>query len=180
MHKSKNSSKEKQSQDIKELLVSINRVSKTVKGGKNMSFSALVVVGDLNGRIGYAKGNAIEVSVAKSKAFNKAKNRMIKVSLKNGRTLHHASSASFCAAKVYLKPAPMGTGVIAGGAMRSIFECAGILDVVAKSFGTSNSYNLVAATFSALKSIQSPKDIAFRRGKEISYIVKKRNELETL
>lgn len=166
--------KEKPAQEIKELLVSINRVSKTVKGGKNMSFSALVVVGDGNGKIGYAKGNANEVSAAKSKAFDKAKKSMVKISIKDGRTIHHASKSSFCAARVYIKPAPMGTGVIAGGAMRFIFECAGISDVVAKSFGTSNSYNLVAATFSALKSVESPKDVAHRRDKDIAHISRKK------
>lgn len=177
MSKLKGSPKEKHSQEIKEILVSVNRVSKTVKGGKNMSFSVLVVVGDGAGKVGYAKGNAVEVSVAKSKAFDRAKKSMIKIPLKNGRTIHHESCASYCASKVYIKPAPMGTGVIAGGAMRSIFECAGIVDVVAKSIGTSNDYNLVAATFTALKEIESPKEVAFRRGKDIAYVVKKRNDL---
>jgi small subunit ribosomal protein S5 len=165
--------------DLKEHLVSINRVSKTVKGGKNMSFSALVVVGDSVGNVGYAKGNASEVSSAKAKAFERAKKNMIKVSLKNGRTLHHGIKSAFCAAKVYIKPAPSGTGLIAGGAMRAIFECVGIKDVVAKSVGTSNSYNLVAATFSALKKIESPRDIAFRRRKDVSKIIESRNIIQT-
>ncbi len=161
--------------EIVERLVAINRVSKTVKGGKNMSFSALVVVGDKNGRVGFGKGNATEVSDAKNKAFEAAKKAMIKISLKEGRTVHHDIFGRFCSAKVYLRSAPAGTGVIAGGPMRAIFECAGIHDVVAKSVGTSNPYNMVGATFSALKNLTSPKNIAEKRSKEISEIVKRRN-----
>lgn len=172
---SKNTQKEKASTEIVERLVSINRVSKTVKGGKNMSFSALVVVGDKNGRVGFGKGNATEVSDAKNKAFESAKKSMIKVSLKEGRTIHHDIFASFCSAKVYLRSAPAGTGVIAGGPMRAVFECVGISDVVAKSVGTSNPYNMVGAVFLAFKKLVSPKIIAERRGKEISEIVKRRN-----
>lgn len=171
----KNNQKEKGSVEIVERLVSINRVSKTVKGGKNMSFAALVVVGDKNGRVGFGKGNATEVSDAKNKAFEAAKKAMIKVSLKEGRTVHHDIFSRFCAAKVYLRAAPAGTGVIAGGPMRAVFECAGIHDIVAKSVGTSNPYNLVAATFAALKALVSPKMVAERRSKEISEIVKRRN-----
>lgn len=165
----------KNTPEIVEILVSINRVSKTVKGGKNMSFSALVVVGDKNGRIGFGKGNATEVSDAKNKAFETAKKSMMKISLKEGRTIHHDVFASFCSAKVYLRSAPVGTGVIAGGPMRAIFECAGIHDIVAKSVGTSNPYNMVGATFAALKSLVSPKLIAEKRSKEISEIIKRRN-----
>jgi small subunit ribosomal protein S5 len=171
----KNNQKEKGGVEIVERLVAINRVSKTVKGGKNMSFAALVVVGDKNGRVGFGKGNATEVSDAKNKAFEAAKKAMIKVSLKEGRTIHHDIFSRFCAAKVYLRAAPAGTGVIAGGPMRAVFECAGIHDVVAKSVGTSNPYNLVAATFAALKALVSPKIVAERRSKEISEIVKRRN-----
>jgi small subunit ribosomal protein S5 len=171
----KNNQKEKGGVEIVERLVAINRVSKTVKGGKNMSFAALVVVGDKNGRVGFGKGNATEVSDAKNKAFEAAKKAMIKVSLKEGRTIHHDIFSRFCAAKVYLRAAPAGTGVIAGGPMRAVFECAGIHDVVAKSVGTSNPYNLVAATFAALKALVSPKMVAERRSKEISEIVKRRN-----
>lgn len=167
--------REKQASEIVEKLVAINRVSKTVKGGKNMSFSALVVVGDGNGRVGFGKGNATEVADAKSKAFEAAKKAMIKVALKEGRTIHHDIHGRFCAGKVYLRSAPAGTGVIAGGPMRAIFECAGIHDVVAKSVGTSNPYNLVGATFAALKQLLSPKLIAERRSKEISEIIKRRN-----
>ncbi len=167
--------KEGANSEIVEKLISINRVSKTVKGGKNMSFAALVVVGDKNGRVGFGKGNATEVSDAKNKAFEAAKKAMTKISLKEGRTIHHDIFARFCSAKVYLRAAPAGTGVIAGGPMRAIFECAGIHDIVAKSVGTSNPYNMVGATFSALKGLVSPKIVAERRSKEISEIVKRRN-----
>lgn len=161
--------------ELVEKLVSINRVSKTVKGGKNMSFSALVVVGDKNGKVGYGKGNATEVADAKNKAFEAAKKAMTKISLKEGRTIHHDITGRFCAGKVHLRSAPAGTGVIAGGPMRAVFECAGINDIVAKSIGTSNPYNLVAATFVALRELISPKIVAERRSKEISEIVKRRN-----
>lgn len=172
----KNNQKEKsQAAEITERLIAVNRVSKTVKGGKNMSFSALVVVGDKNGRIGFGKGNATEVSDAKNKAFEAAKKAMIRISLKEGRTIHHDIFGRFCSAKVYLRAAPAGTGVIAGGPMRAIFECAGINDIVAKSVGTSNPYNMVGATFAALKDLASPKSIAEKRSKEISEIVKRRN-----
>ncbi len=171
----KNNQKEKGASEITEKLVAINRVSKTVKGGKNMSFAALVVVGDKNGRVGFGKGNATEVSDAKNKAFEAAKKAMVKVALKEGRTIHHDIFARFCSAKVYLRTAPAGTGVIAGGPMRAIFECAGIHDIVAKSVGTSNPYNMIGATFAALKALVSPKIVAERRSKEISEIVKRRN-----
>ncbi len=161
--------------DIVERIVAINKVSKTVKGGKNLSFAALVIVGDKNGRVGYGKGNATEVSDAKNKAFEAAKKAMVKIALKEGRTIHHDSTAKYCSAKVYLRSAPAGTGVIAGGPMRAIFECAGIHDVVAKSVGTSNPYNMVGATFAALRQLVSPKIISERRSKEISDIVKRRN-----
>jgi len=165
----------KNNSEVLEKLVSINKVSKTVKGGKNLSFAALVIVGDKNGRVGFGKGNATEVSDAKNKAFEAAKKAMVKISLKEGRTIHHDSTAKFCSAKVYLRSAPSGTGVIAGGPMRAIFECAGIHDIVAKSVGTSNPYNMVGATFIALKQLVSPKIISERRSKDISDIVKRRN-----
>lgn len=171
----KNIQKEKNSPEIVERLVSVNRVSKTVKGGKNMSFSALVVVGDKNGRVGFGKGNATEVTDAKNKAFEAAKKAMMRISLREGRTIHHDIFARFCSAKVYLRSAKTGTGVIAGGPMRAVFECAGIHDIVAKSVGTSNPYNMVGATFVALKKLVSPKIIAERRSKEISEIIKRRN-----
>jgi small subunit ribosomal protein S5 len=174
MSKQKNQ-KEKVANEIIERLISVNRVSKTVKGGKNMSFSVLVVVGDKNGKVGFGKGNATEVTDAKNKAFEAAKKAMIKISLKEGRTIHHDIYSRYCSAKVYMRSAPLGTGVIAGGPMRAVFECAGINDIVAKSVGTSNPYNMVGATFNALKNLSSPKIIAERRSKEISEIVKRRN-----
>ena len=161
--------------DLIEKLVMVNKVSKTVKGGKNFSFSALVIVGDKNGKVGFGKGNAKEVVDAKNKAFEAAKKALIKVSLKEGRTIHHDVIGRFCSGKVNLRSAPAGTGVIAGGPMRAVFECAGIHDVVAKSIGTSNPYNMVRATFEALKSLLSPKSIAERRSKDVSEIIKKRN-----
>jgi small subunit ribosomal protein S5 len=161
--------------EILERLISVNKVSKTVKGGKNLSFAALVVVGDKNGKVGVGKGNATEVSDAKNKAFEAAKKAMTKVALKEGRTIHHDIFGKFCSAKVYLRSAPAGTGVIAGGPMRAVFECAGIRDIVAKSVGTSNPYNMVGATFAALKLLTSPKLIAEKRSKEISEIIKRRN-----
>lgn len=163
------------STELVERLISVNKVSKTVKGGKNLSFSALVIVGDKNGKVGFAKGNAVEVTDAKNKAFEAARKKMIKVSLKEGRTIHHDVTGRYCSAKVYMRSAPSGTGVIAGGPMRAIFECAGINDVVAKSVGTSNPYNMVGATFKALEGLLSPKLIAEKRSKEISEIVKRRN-----
>ncbi|MBM3580291.1 MAG: 30S ribosomal protein S5 [Alphaproteobacteria bacterium] len=175
MSKQQAKNQKEKSTEIIERLVSINRVSKTVKGGKNMSFSALVVVGDANGRVGFGKGNAAEVADAKNKAFEAAKKAMTKVALKEGRTIHHDIFGRFCSGKVYLRSAPAGTGVIAGGPMRAIFECAGIHDVVAKSVGTSNPYNMVGATFAALKKLLSPKLVAESRSKEISEIIKRRN-----
>jgi small subunit ribosomal protein S5 len=166
--------------ELVERLISINKVSKTVKGGKNLSFSALVVVGDRNGKVGYGKGNATEVSDAKNKAFDAAKKSLVKVSLKEARTIHHDSYGKYCSAKVYLRPAPAGTGVIAGGPMRAIFDCVGITDIVAKSVGTSNPYNMVGATFEAIKNLFSPRLIAEKRSKDISEIVKKRNAVLNL
>lgn len=161
--------------ELVERLLTINKVAKTVKGGKNFSFTALVIVGDKAGRVGYGKGNAKEVADAKNKAFDAAKKVLYKISLKEGRTIHHDVEGRFCSAKVSLRSAPAGTGVIAGGAMRAIFECAGINDVVSKSFGTSNPYNMVEATFQALRKLSSPRNIADKRSKEISEIVRRRN-----
>ncbi|MFT6333097.1 MAG: small subunit ribosomal protein S5 [Lentimonas sp.] len=161
--------------ELVEKLISVNKVSKTVKGGKNFSFAVLVIVGDKNGKVGFGKGNAKEVTDAKNKAFEAAKKSLIKVHLKEGRTIHHDVQGRFCAAKVNLRTAPPGTGVIAGGAMRAIFECAGINDIVSKSLGTSNPYNMVWATFQALERLSSPRLIADRRSKDVSEIVKRRN-----
>jgi small subunit ribosomal protein S5 len=161
--------------DLVEKLVSVNKVSKTVKGGKNFSFAVLVVVGDKNGKVGFGKGKAKEVSDAKNKAFEVARKSLVKISLKEGRTIHHDVEGIFCSAKVNLRTAPAGTGVIAGGAMRAIFECAGINDIVSKSLGTSNPYNMVWATFEALGKLSSPRSIADKRSKEISEIIRRRN-----
>ena len=157
-----------------EKLVSINRVAKVVKGGRRFSFAALVVVGDGNGMVGHGKGKAKEVPEAIKKATDEAKTRMIRVPLRQGRTLHHDIKGRFDSGKVYLRSAPSGTGVIAGGPMRAVFEALGIQDIVAKSVGTSNPHNMVRATFEALKVASSPKIIAARRGLKINEITKRR------
>ena len=164
-----------------EKLVSINRVAKVVKGGRRFSFAALVVVGDGTGMVGHGKGKAKEVPEAIKKATDEAKNRMIRVPLRQGKTLHHDIKGRFDSGKVYLRSAPSGTGVIAGGPMRAVFEALGIQDIVAKSVGTSNPHNMVRATFEALKSASSPKIIAMRRGLKINDITKRRkvNQLGT-
>ena len=168
-----NNDKEEQNEFI-EKLVSINRVAKVVKGGRRFSFAALVVVGDGNGMVGHGKGKAKEVPEAIKKATDVAKNNMIRVPLRQGRTLHHDIGGRFDSGKVYLRSAPSGTGVIAGGPMRAVFEALGIQDIVAKSVGTSNPHNMVRATFEALRSASSPKIIATRRGLKINDITKRR------
>ena len=164
--------------ELVEKLVSIKKVSKTVKGGKNFSFVVLMVVGDKVGRVGYGKGSAKEVQDAKNKASEAAKKSMLKVPLKEGRTIHHRIEDYFCSARVLLRSAPAGTGVIAGGAMRAVFECLGIKDLVAKSLGTSNPYNMIEATFRALRSLESPKQIAAKRSMPISEIIRHRKSYE--
>ena len=151
-----------------EKLVHINRVSKTVKGGKRFGFAALVVVGDGKGRVGFGHGKAREVPEAISKGTAAAKKAMIRVPLKEGRTLHHDANGHFGAGLVTLRAAPPGTGIIAGGPMRAIFEALGVGDVVTKSVGTSNPYNMIRATFEALGDQTSPKAVAQRRGKKIA------------
>ena len=153
---------------LTEKLVHINRVSKTVKGGKRFGFAALVVVGDGAGRVGFGKGKAREVPEAITKATAAAKKKMIRVSLKEGRTLHHDGRGRFGAGKVAVRSAPAGTGIIAGGPMRAVFESLGVADVVTKSIGTSNPYNMIRATFDALVNQTSPKSVAQRRGKKVS------------
>ena len=160
--------------DLLEKLVSINRVAKVVKGGRRFSFAALVVVGDGNGMVGHGKGKAKEVPEAIKKATDEAKNNMIRVPLRQGRTLHHDIHGRYDSGKVYLRSAPSGTGVIAGGPMRAVFEALGIQDIVAKSVGTSNPHNMIRATFQALKDASSPKIIAYRRGLKINDITKRR------
>lgn len=151
-----------------EKLVHINRVSKTVKGGKRFGFAALVVVGDGQGRVGFGHGKAREVPEAINKATAAAKKSMIRVALKDGRTLHHDGKGHFGAGKVTLRSAPAGTGIIAGGPMRAVFESLGVADVVTKSVGTSNPYNMIRATFEALTEQTSPKSVAQRRGKKVA------------
>ena len=168
------SSKNGDQNEFIEKLVSINRVAKVVKGGRRFSFAALVVVGDGNGMVGHGKGKAKEVPEAIKKATDEAKANMIRVPLRHGRTLHHDIKGRFDSGKVYLRSAPSGTGVIAGGPMRAVFEALGIEDIVAKSVGSSNPHNMVRATFEALKSSSSPKIIASRRGLKINDITKRR------
>jgi small subunit ribosomal protein S5 len=155
-------------EELIEKLVHINRVSKTVKGGKRFGFAALVVVGDGKGRAGFGHGKAREVPEAISKATAAAKKAMVRVPLREGRTLHHDGLGHFGAGRVYLRSAPAGTGIIAGGPMRAVFESLGVADVVTKSVGTSNPYNMIRATFEALTEQTSPKSVAQRRGKKIA------------
>jgi len=164
----RNKRDEDQGDELIEKLVHINRVSKTVKGGKRFGFAALVVVGDGQGRAGFGHGKAREVPEAISKATAAAKKKMIRVPLKEGRTLHHDGTGHFGAGKVTLRSAPQGTGIIAGGPMRAVFESLGVADVVTKSNGTSNPYNMIRATFEALGEQTSPKSVAARRGKKIA------------
>jgi small subunit ribosomal protein S5 len=160
-------------EEFVEKLVHINRVSKTVKGGKRFGFAALVVVGDGKGRAGFGHGKAREVPEAISKATAAAKKAMIRVPLKEGRTLHHDGLGHFGAGKVTVRTAPPGTGIIAGGPMRAVFESLGVADVVTKSNGTSNPYNMIRATFAALTEQTSPKSVAQRRGKKIADLLRR-------
>ncbi len=155
-------------EELIEKLVHINRVSKTVKGGKRFGFAALVVVGDGKGRVGFGHGKAREVPEAITKATASAKKKMVRIPLKEGRTLHHDGKGRFGAGKVNLRSAPAGTGIIAGGPMRAVFESLGVHDVVTKSVGTSNPYNMIRATFDALTDQTSPKSVAQRRGKKVA------------
>ena len=154
---------------MREKMIAINRVTKVVKGGRIMGFAALTVVGDGDGRIGMGKGKAREVPVAVQKAMESARRNMVKVSLKNG-SIHHNVRGEHGAAKVLMAPAPAGTGIIAGGPMRAVFEVMGVTDIVAKSLGSSNPYNMVRATLDALTSATTPGDIAAKRGKSIEEI----------
>ena len=149
-------------------LVAINRVSKTVKGGKRFGFAALVVVGDQRGRVGFGKGKAKEVPEAIRKATEQAKRSLVRVPLREGRTLHHDMEGRHGAGRVVMRTAPQGTGIIAGGPMRAVFESLGVADVVTKSVGTSNPYNMIRATFDALSEQTSPKSVAQRRGKKVA------------
>lgn len=155
-------------------LVSINRVAKVVKGGRRFGFAALVVVGDGKGKAGFGTGKAKEVQDAVRKATDDAKKKMMRIPLRESRTLHHDVRGRFGAGRVTIRTAPAGTGIIAGGPMRAIFEALGVHDVVAKSTGTSNPHNMVKATFDALKSMNSPRLVATRRGKKVGEIVERR------
>ena len=163
--------------NLKDQVVSINRVTKVVKGGKNMSFAALVVVGDQKGRVGFGHGKAREVPEAIRKATDAAKRSLTRVPLREGRTLHHDVAGRHGAGKVYLRAAPPGTGIIAGGPMRAVLETLGVQDVVAKSVGSSNPYNMVRATFDALKVQASPRQVAAKRGKKASDILGRRSDV---
>jgi small subunit ribosomal protein S5 len=162
--------------EITDKLVHINRVAKVVKGGRRFSFAALVVVGDGRGRVGYGTGKAREVPEAIRKATDHAKHTMIRVPLRDGRTLHHDVQGRFGAGRVVLRAAPAGTGVIAGGPMRAVFETMGVQDVVAKSLGSANPHNMIKATFNALNNCMSPRAVAARRGKKVSEIVARRSD----
>ena len=157
-------------------LVAINRVSKTVKGGKRFGFAALVVVGDQRGRVGFGKGKAKEVPEAIRKGTEAAKRNMIRVPRRDGRTLHHDVNGRHGAGKVVMRTAPQGTGIIAGGPMRAVFEMLGVQDVVAKSNGSQNPYNMIRATLDGLQNQSSPRSVAQRRGKKVADILPKRDE----
>jgi small subunit ribosomal protein S5 len=154
---------------LKEKMIAVNRVTKVVKGGRTLSFAALTVVGDGDGRVGMGKGKAKEVPVSVQKAMESARRNMVKVSLKNG-TIHHKVEGEHGAARVLMMPAPAGTGIIAGGPMRAVFEVLGVTDIVAKSHGTSNAYNMVRATLDALKRSTTPAAVAAKRGKSVEEI----------
>ena len=162
--------------DLLDKLVGINRVAKVVKGGRRFGFAALVVVGDQKGRVGFGNGKAREVPEAIRKATETAKSTMIRVPLREGRTLHHDVEGRFGAGRVVLRAAPPGTGIIAGGPMRAVFEALGVQDVVTKSIGSANPHNMIRATFDALANVLSPRSTAARRGKKVSDLVGRRNE----
>src|ERR1700756_4102067 len=172
----RNAPEERADSDIIEKLVHINRVAATVKGGRRFSFAALMVVGDQKGRVGFGHGKAREVPEAIRKATEEAKKAMVRVPLRESRTLHHDGAGRHGAGKVMLRAAPPGTGVIAGGPMRAVLETLGVQDVVAKSVGSSNPYNMVRATFDALKVQSSPRQVAAKRGKKVGDIIGRRND----
>ncbi|NQV45299.1 MAG: 30S ribosomal protein S5 [Rhodospirillales bacterium] len=165
---------EKREDELVDKLVHINRVSKVIKGGRRFSFAALVVVGDGRGRVGYGTGKAREVPEAIRKATDQAKRNMIRVPLREGRTLHHDVKGRYGAGRVVMRSAPAGTGIIAGGPMRAVFETMGVQDVVAKSIGTQNPHNMIKATFQGLENSQSPRAVAARRSKKVGDIIARR------
>ncbi|MGH8732961.1 MAG: 30S ribosomal protein S5 [Burkholderiales bacterium] len=162
--------------ELTDRVVHINRVAKVVKGGRRFGFAALVVVGDQKGRVGFGHGKAREVPEAIRKATESAKRGLIRVPLREGRTLHHDGTGHFGAGRVHIRSAPQGTGIIAGGPMRAVFETLGVQDVVAKSLGSSNPYNMVRATFDALKHQDSPRSVAARRNIKVSTLQSRRRE----
>ena len=166
--------REERDSEFVDKLVHINRVAKVVKGGKRFGFAALVVIGDQKGRVGFGHGKAREVPEAIRKATESAKRNLTRVALREGRTLHHDIAGRHGAGRVYLRAAPAGTGIIAGGPMRAVFETLGIQDVVAKSIGSSNPYNMVRATFNALKHQDSPRSVAARRNIKVSALQSRR------
>ena len=166
--------REKEESEFIEKLVAVNRVAKVVKGGRRFGFAALVVIGDGRGRVGTGHAKAKEVPDAIRKATDQAKRAMIRIPLRDGRTLHHDVKGHYGAGRVVLRTAPMGTGIIAGGPMRAVFECLGVQDVVAKVVGSNNPYNMVNATLDALKLMQSPRNVAARRGKKVADVVAQR------
>ena len=169
--------REERDSEFVDRLVHINRVAKVVKGGRRFNFAALVVVGDQKGRVGFGHGKAREVPEAIRKATDAARRGLVRIPLREGRTLHHDASGRHGAGRVVLRAAPAGTGIIAGGPMRAVFESLGIQDVVAKSLGSSNPYNLVRATFDALKGEDSPRSVAARRGLKIA-VLQSRRQIE--
>ena len=171
--------REEEQSEFADRLVHINRVAKVVKGGRRFGFAALVVVGDQKGRVGYGKGKAREVPEAIRKATEQAKTKMIRVPLREGRTLHHDTKGRWGAGKVVMRSAPEGTGIIAGGPMRAVFEMLGIRDVVAKSTGSQNPYNMVRATIQGLESESSPRQVASRRGLKVADILGRRQDGST-
>ncbi len=167
--------REREESEFVDKLVHINRVAKVVKGGRRFAFAALVVVGDAKGRVGCGSGKAREVPEAIRKATEQAKRNMIKIALREGRTLHHDAFGHFGAGRVILRAAPAGTGIIAGGPMRAVFETMGVQDVVAKCLGTSNPHNMIKATFDALINLASPRHVAAKRGKKVGEIIGRRD-----
>lgn len=171
--------KQREEPELIERLVAVNRVAKVVKGGRRFGFAALVVVGDGKGRIGHGHAKAKEVPDAIRKATDQAKNKMIRVPLREGRTLHHDIQGRHGAGNVFLRSAPQGTGIIAGGPLRAIFEALGIQDIVAKTIGSNNPYNMINATFEALSSMESPRQVANRRNKKVGDIVAARESAKS-
>ena len=168
--------REERDSEFVDKLVAINRVAKVVKGGRRFGFAALVVVGDQKGRVGFGKGKAKEVPEAIRKATEQAKRQMIRVPLREGRTLHHDMEGRHGAGRVVMRTAPHGTGIIAGGPMRAVFEMLGVHDVVAKSIGSQNPYNMIRATLNGLTKESSPRMVAQRRGKKVADILPKRED----